>query len=87
MLFFKDITRKAVNVQVLPDSGASINLMSESIARKNRLPLDKINPDEYGIRDAQGAQIHITGKAKVRMKFKNTRKFLTFEILLCDSLE
>ena len=84
---YKDITRFACNVQVLSHSGASINLMSESIARKNRLPFDKINPDEYAIRDAQGAKIHITGKAKVRMRFENTHKLLIFKTLLSDSLE
>ena len=82
-----EVEHGAGNENVLPDSGASINLMSESKARKNKLPFDKINPDEYGIKDAQGAQINITGKAKVRMRFENTCKFLIFETLLCDSLE
>ena len=84
---FKDITKFACTIQVLHDSGASINLMSESIFKKNRLPFSRINPEEYSIKDAQGANINITGKARVRMKFPNNHRFVIFETLLSDSLE
>ena len=61
--------------------------MSESLARKNRLPFDAINPEDYAISDAQGEKIPITGKARIKIKILNSKKFFIFDTLLCDTLD
>ena len=44
-----------------------IEYMSSSIARDNPLPYEKADAGSFNIKDAQGVQIPIMGKAKLRL--------------------
>ena len=68
-------TQSICQVDLLAESGASINIMSESIARKNHLPFEKAPADSFDIKDAQGEQIPITGKVKLRLKIEGCTQF------------
>ena len=68
-------TQIICQVDLLEDSRASINIMSESIAKKNHLPYEKAPADSFDIKDAQGEQIPITGKVKLRLKIEGCNQF------------
>ena len=69
-------------MDLLADSGTSINIMSESIARDNHLPFDKTSPDAFDIKDAQGQQIAISGKIMLKLKVEGCPQFFYMEALL-----
>ena len=86
-ILFKKFSQKVGEVDLLPDSGATVNLMSLSLARKLHLAYDAMREDKFDVQDAQGQAMIIAGKCTLRLKLKGNDKYRTMEVLLTDHME
>ena len=84
---YKKYSQRVGTVEMLPDSGASVNLMSLAIAKRFHLAYDKMEAGSFDVQDAQGQQLEIVGKADIRLKIDGINKYRQMEVLLTDNLE